>query len=71
MRSFICSALLIIGVLVGQQWMVKAASAHEGYRKYENVSIERGVIKDNGFAAWARGAEPCTQPQLCQPRNRH
>lgn len=71
MRSFICSALFILGVLVGQQWMVKAASAHEGYGKYENATLERGVIKDDGFAAWIHAGWPCVNPQPCRPRDRH
>jgi hypothetical protein len=53
MRSFIGSALLIIGLLIGQQWMVKSAVANPNAHKYEQVTLERGVVKDTGFAQWA------------------
>ncbi len=49
MRSFICSALLITGLLVGQQWMAKTASANEPHR-----GIEQRVVAGTGFATWAK-----------------
>ena len=49
MRSFIFSAVVIAGVLVGQQWVVKSSEAQSFIRTATAVHF---TTAEAGYAAW-------------------
>jgi len=48
MRSFICSALIIASVLIGQQWVAKSSEA-QGALPLASAQI---VAVNPGYAKW-------------------
>ena len=46
MRSFVCSALFIAGVLIGQQWIAKSSEAQS------NFAATDTAVVDAGYARW-------------------
>jgi len=48
MRSFICSALIIASVLIGQQWVAKSSEA-QGAMPLASAQI---VAVNPGYAKW-------------------
>lgn len=52
MRSFVCSALFIASLLVGQQWISKSSQA-EGLTMHATA---HGLAPQAGYATWMAGA---------------
>jgi len=48
MRSFICSALFIASVLIGQQWVAKASEAQSAFAPMS----AHAVAVNAGYAQW-------------------
>lgn len=52
MRSFVCSALFIASVLIGQQWIAKSSEAQSTFRP----ASAQAVAINPGYAKWMANA---------------